>query len=368
METTKFTGVFYRKTKSGDKVFYIKGKINGKSYLTKVGSDAEGVTAAYASRVRNEKHSISRFGEQSPLYKEKWLTLEEAFVNYYEEKLHDKSDGVNTKARFYNHIFPMLGNYYLDEITPEKLKSFMGKKLKEISFKTGRVLSPKTVNDLINIIRATYRFNKVEPNPAKDISLEVTNNERLRYLEEEEIKLLLKTIDEHPKMRKKELVKLFVVLSITTGARMSSVLNIKQSDLNGDLIRIVDLKKKNSIGKDFIYYVPVHDTLRKILPQGLKPNQYIVGGKETPMNRTSFNKMLQPILDDLFNSHLDKANTVDRVVIHTFRHTFGSLLAIAGTPIYTIKKLMNHSNIEMTMRYAKLAPDSGFEAVKNMKI
>ena len=76
METTKFTGVFYRETKSGDKVFYIKGKLNGKSYLTKVGSDAEGVTAAYAKRVRNEKHSISRLGEQSPLYKEQRLTLE----------------------------------------------------------------------------------------------------------------------------------------------------------------------------------------------------------------------------------------------------------------------------------------------------
>jgi hypothetical protein len=28
----------------------------------------------------------------------------------------------------------------------------------------------------------------------------------------------------------------------------------------------------------------------------------------------------------------------------------------------------NYSNIEMTMRYAKLAPNSGFEAVKNIKI
>ena len=86
------------------------------------------------------------------------------------------------------------------------------------------------------------------------------------------------------------------------------------------------------------------------------------------MHRSSFNKMLQPVLDELFNSHLDRSNTVDRVVIHTFRHTFGSLLAIAGTPIYTIKKLMNHSNIEMTMRYAKLAPDSGFDSVRNLKI
>lgn len=39
-------------------------------------------------------------------------------------------------------------------------------------------------------------------------------------------------------------------------------------------------------------------------------------------------------------------------------HTFASYLAINGTPIFTIKELMNHKDIEQTMRYAKLSPDS----------
>jgi site-specific recombinase XerD len=53
-------------------------------------------------------------------------------------------------------------------------------------------------------------------------------------------------------------------------------------------------------------------------------------------------------------------------VIHTLRHTFASHLAINGTPIFTIKELMNHSDIEQTMRYAKLAPDSGKKNVLNL--
>ena len=48
------------------------------------------------------------------------------------------------------------------------------------------------------------------------------------------------------------------------------------------------------------------------------------------------------------------------------RHTFASHLAINGTPIFTIKELMNHSDIEQTMRYAKLAPDSGKKNVINL--
>ena len=53
-------------------------------------------------------------------------------------------------------------------------------------------------------------------------------------------------------------------------------------------------------------------------------------------------------------------------MIHTLRHTFASHLDIKGTPILKIKKLMNHSDINHTLRYAKLAPDSGKDMVKKL--
>ncbi|MFW2585606.1 hypothetical protein [Aliarcobacter butzleri] len=42
------------------------------------------------------------------------------------------------------------------------------------------------------------------------------------------------------------------------------------------------------------------------------------------------------------------------------------LLAINGTPTFTIQKLMNHKDIRMTLRYSKLSPDSGREAIINL--
>jgi len=47
-------------------------------------------------------------------------------------------------------------------------------------------------------------------------------------------------------------------------------------------------------------------------------------------------------------------------------NTFASLLVINGTAIYEVMKLMSHSSIDITMRYAKLAPDSGQNAVDNI--
>ena len=68
----------------------------------------------------------------------------------------------------------------------------------------------------------------------------------------------------------------------------------------------------------------------------------------------------------LFNQEIDVNDRKNRVVFHTLRHTFASHLAINGTPIFTIQKLMNHKDIKMTLRYAKLSPDSGREAILNL--
>lgn len=76
--------------------------------------------------------------------------------------------------------------------------------------------------------------------------------------------------------------------------------------------------------------------------------------------------IISRILDRLFNSDLDKDDRKNRVVIHTLRHTYASHLAINGTPIFTIQKLMNHKEIRMTLRYSKLSLDSGREAVNNL--
>jgi hypothetical protein len=75
---------------------------------------------------------------------------------------------------------------------------------------------------------------------------------------------------------------------------------------------------------------------------------------------------LKPKIDKLFNCELEKDDRKNRVVIHTLRHTFASHLAIQGTPIFTIQKLMNHKDIKQTMRYAKLAPDSGRNFVNDL--
>ncbi len=55
------------------------------------------------------------------------------------------------------------------------------------------------------------------------------------------------------------------------------------------------------------------------------------------------------------------------VVLHTMRHTCASRLVQAGVPILTVKEWLGHKSIQVTMRYAHLAPQNLFDALEALE-
>ena len=53
--------------------------------------------------------------------------------------------------------------------------------------------------------------------------------------------------------------------------------------------------------------------------------------------------------------------------IHDLRHTFASWLVRNGTPLFEVSKLLRHASIQMTERYAHLAPDHLHDAVASIQ-
>ena len=49
------------------------------------------------------------------------------------------------------------------------------------------------------------------------------------------------------------------------------------------------------------------------------------------------------------------------------RHTFASWLVMEGVPLFEVSKLLRHASIQMTERYAHLAPDHLHDAVASIK-
>lgn len=151
---------------------------------------------------------------------------------------------------------------------------------------------------------------------------------------------------------------LFLKIALTTGARLNTILNISKKDIDFKhlMLTLKDFKN-NTTYKNFLTEDLKHLLLEHTKP--LKLNEKIF--TTNPQSR------LLNTLDSLFNQEIDEYDAKNKVVIHTLRHTFASHLAINGTPIYTIQNLMNHKDISMTLRYAKLAPESGRDSVVGLR-
>ena len=57
---------------------------------------------------------------------------------------------------------------------------------------------------------------------------------------------------------------------------------------------------------------------------------------------------------------------IENACLHTLRHTYASHLVMAGVDIPTVQKLLGHSDISTTMRYAHLAPEHLRKAIDKM--
>ena len=57
---------------------------------------------------------------------------------------------------------------------------------------------------------------------------------------------------------------------------------------------------------------------------------------------------------------------IENFRIHDLRHTFASWLVMKGVLLFEVSKLLRHASIQMTERYAHLAPDYLHDAVASL--
>ena len=348
------------KTSIIDKIYSVQYKdIDGKWKFKSLGKYSEGIREAYCKTQRGMIMNKVKFGEQPPIIQKKIkkeiVTVHDIFELYKKHKATESKDIVKTEQKYKSNIYKVFGSMDINEVTTDKIASF-----RKTLIDKGRANS--TINSNISFIGTLFNFAieegiyaKVNPIKSKKLKALKIDNTREKYLTLDEIKELYKAIEDD------EVLTLFVKLSLNTGGRLETIYNIKKKDINlqDGTITLYDFKRE----KTYTSFLP--DDLKEELEERLKSltaNSKII---DTSSSRI-IQRRLKKHLDTLFNVGLAIDDRKNRAVVHTLRHTFASHLAINGVPIFTIKELMNHANIEMTMRYAKLAPDNGRVAIQGL--
>lgn len=362
VNSKKYDGVQLYHKKNKDVSYYIRYKNEyGKSVRIKVGDKSKGITEPFCKQKRDEILNKLRLGEDIPIRqrKEKIITLNDLSKLYFDDRDLEIKQNKRQKAKYELHLEEHFGTKNIKLLTRKDITGF----------RDGLVKLNKannTINGIIILLNAIINYAIKEKgisilNPCLGLKKLKLDNERERFLNTDEVQILLEEVKDEP------LLYMFVHLALNTGGRLETVLSIqkKNIDLMNNTVVLQDFKNKSNyrgfISRSFMPY------LKKQI-RGLGINDYVVGGRETKYPSTSLQRKLKAILDRNFNKGLDIRDAKNRVVIHTLRHTFASHLAINGTPIFTVQKLMNHSKIDMTFRYAKLMPDSGREFVDGLYV
>lgn len=353
--TTNQIGVIFRDiitNNKPDKVYYIRYKNkDNKTVEQKIGKYSEGVREVYCTQIRNEIITKQRNGEEPPAAvkkKKKQILSIETIANEYFTLRKDGKSKLTDKSHFTHYILPYFKNLDFENITKDEIQKFTFQLKKTKSVLKKELLADKSINNILNFLKALIKYafknDFIKNDFSKYIILLDIDNARERFLTKEEIETL------YENSKDDETLFLLFNLALKTGGRLETLLNIQKKDIDfsHNLLTLKDFKN-NSTYKAFLT-----EDLKSLLEK--RVNDLKMNDKLFTSNPE---RRLRKILDELFNEGIDFNDRKNKIVFHSLRHTFASHLAIIGTPIFTIQKLMNHKDIRMTLRYAKLAPDSG---------
>lgn len=375
IKSKKYKGVYYYETEDGDEVYYFTYKrlTDQKKFTVKVGTKRGGCSLTACHNEREKAISEMRIGHVPTLVRNKRKIAEITSFDmiaeaYYKDRKSYLTE-VNWKdavAIYTNHIKPYLGNKDIEKITSSDIEDIMNTKKAKLANKTINIIAEK-IGTIFYFAIKKKLFKGT--NPIIDVKKLPENNERLRFLSKNEIDMLLEATKKHSDAG----IYIFTYLALTTGARLKNICNIKVQDIDfaHNIISIYDYKNKSYYqaflrnDEEFIQFLKKHIKEKKSM-------DFLLGDRTVIAHKSYIQREVPVILDELFNpdylryknkKDLDKELKAEimrnKVVIHTLRHTFASQLVIDGAPIYTVQKLMNHKDLKMTMRYAKLGEDSG---------
>ena len=308
------------------------------------------------------------------------LTWREWSERWVPSRKVEQSTAARDKSRIENHIMPRWGDVPLSQIRRPDVQAWVDSDLS--------TLAPSSVQKVIAVLgsslRAAMNAGLLSTNEATALNLPTIPPSPERWLSGDELDAIRAVLAESY---------LFTFeLLVGTGTRWGEAVGLHYDDvdLHRKTIRIRwAWDRRNHLMKSpktrQTRTVPISDRLANLIQErldadglGTPPDVEYQGGRRPlyglvlrgtnglPVNPTSFAHGLTAAGNAAFvgaEGRKDRRR-VGAVRTHDLRHSWASSLVQKGVPIDTVSKLLGHSNLTTTQRYADAA-DSQWDAVRN---
>jgi len=278
------------------------------------------------------------------------------FIQYFRQLAEKKNDSLGNYGNWHSALMQLIkfaanqeiSFRNIDESFCENFRDYLKSKAKTSANKP---LSANTICSYFNKFRAT--LNKavkekiIQYNPCIDIENPKHIENQRDHLTLDEVKLIVKTECRY------EVLKRAFLFSCLTGLRWSDInkLRWKELEFTKDGARITFHQQKT---KGLQYLDISKQALNYIGSQG-KPDELVFTGlKYSSYTNIEITKWMM------------KAGITKDITFHCARHTFAVMQLTLGTEIFTLSKLLGHSELKTTQIYSKIVDSKKVEAVNKI--
>lgn len=269
------------------------------------------------------------------------------FIEYFKKETERRhtvsSESIRTN---WNRVYELLKIFAKCDVIPfgnidlkliEDFKQFMitapqgGKK-------KGRV-SRNTAATYFSIFKAALKQAFVDGYLTIDLSAKAKGipeqESRREYLTIEELNTLAATECDKP------IIKRAALFSALTGMRHVDIKKLKWKEIvrDGDHWRVNFTQQKTK----GVEYTPISDQAYELCGERLDDNRLVFEGLPAP------SWISKPL-----SRWIKAAGITKHITFHCFRHTFATLQLANGTDIYTVSKMLGHTNVRTTQIYTKV--------------
>ena len=237
----------------------------------------------------------------------------------------------------------------IKDVDKDFVKSFIAY-LWKCKTKDGSLFKEDTVRTyyrgFVRVMNRAIEEELIQVNPCsliKNSEAPKKSESKREYLTFEEVKSLIDT----PCAIK--VVKQMFLFSCFTGLRVGDILRLKKSNLvevGKGMWQLEFVQQKTDrvltvpLSKNALEWLPTESKTDKLFGYSMTTNEYYVLAK-----------------------WVKDAGITKHVTFHVARHTYATMLLYFGADVYTVSKLLGHTNVQTTQIYAKVVDESKRKAV-----